>query len=86
MYLLFESLKEIGGFIYIIIHILWNSCFRKLDGVPRTKLRPNTVCHRPKRQPTRRNYTELEVSAEEELVFFVKTMTENILASVWFRR
>ncbi len=56
-------------FIYIIVHIVLNSCFRKLDGVPRTKLRPNTVCHRPKRKPTRRNYTELEVSAEEEVVF-----------------
>ncbi len=62
--------------IYLTVHIILNSCFRKLDGVPRTKLWPNTVCHRPKLKPTRRNYTELEVSAEE--VYFLWRLWQRI--------
>ena len=85
LYLMFESLEEISGFIYIVVHIILNSCFRQLDGVPRKRLLPNTVCHRPKHKPTRKNYTELGVSADEEFVL-VKTVTGNILLSVRYRQ
>ncbi len=74
LYLLFESIKEIGGFyLYIIIHTILNSCFRTL--------RPKSVSPYPKSNPARRYDTELEVPAKKSLCY-VKTVTENMLANI----